>query len=177
MNRLIALLLGGLLLFSAPAPVSAMDSCGSPCHFEYDQKEYQTREEKWAAAVTSMSSQEIWAHVVSGEAGGLADGAELVAWTLRAWQVYRGMPADQAGPEWGWYGWSTPSDVSWAAVKSAWNQPMSAAPYEWMRAGKFCQLLGTDTDVRYWRSLGWEVTPHFRLEWPEWKLSMNCIWN
>lgn len=153
-----------------------MDDCGSPCGPNF-QARYFTREEKWTQTVTEMGPQEIWAHVVAGEAGGLVDGAELVAWTLRSWEVHRGMPPELAGPRWGWYGWTTPTHIAWDAVKAVWGRPMAEAPYDWMRAGKYCKHLGTDHDLRYWRSLGWEVTPNFRLEWPQWNLSMNCIWN
>lgn len=123
-----------------------------------------------------MSSREIWAHVVAGEAGHLPDGARLVAWTLRSWEVERGMPPELAGPRWGWHGWKDPLAVDYAAVDEAWGQPLEAAPYAWLRGGHYCRLLGNDHDVRYWRSLGWEVQPRYRLEWPEWNMAMNCIW-
>lgn len=154
MDRLLGLVLAAALV-TAPCP------CG---------KEYQAFD--WPP----LTARDIWAHIVAGEAGGLPDGAELVAWTLRAWEVEKGMPAEWAGPRWGWYGWKEPYAVDYAAVDAVWGQPLSAAPYAWMQAGHYCRLLGNDRDVRYWRGLGWQIDVRYRLEWPEWNMAMNCIW-
>lgn len=170
MKRLLLVL---LFLLSSNQTVWA-EKCRQPCKLMRPAHFVKLTPQEVAAF--SMTDKEIWAHIVSGEAGGLVDGAELVAWTLRSWEVYRGMPAGKAGPRWGWYGWNEPTGESWAAVQAVWNKPMSEAPYEWMRNGKFCILLGNDTDLRYWNSLGWNVSPDFRLEWPVWNLAMNCIW-
>lgn len=153
----------------------AGEICENPCEPLHDQRTL-TMEEKWELDAAYISPKEIWSHIVAGEAGGLPDGAELVAWTLRSWVVYKGMPPEMAGPRWGWHGWKDTTAISWEAVNEVWNQPMSAAPYSWMREGKFCTLLGNDHDLRYWNSLGWGLTPQFRLEWPDWNMAMNCIW-
>lgn len=162
-----------LALLLSATTAHASDGCGDDCQ---SQPASLTPAEQWSAATAGMSGRAVWAHIVAGESGHLPDGAQLVAWTLRAWEVYQGMPATMAGPRWGWYGWKQPYAVDYAAVDAAWGQPISASPYAWMRAGRYCRLLGSDTDVRYWRSLGWDVGIHVRLEWPEWAMAMNCVW-
>jgi len=158
-----------VLLFTGK--VYAKEECGQPCS-QVSAPERAVDDVKFEP----MSAREIWAHIVAGEAGGLTDGAYLVAWTLRAWEVRRGMPAELAGMRWGWHGWSEPTALSWAAVNAVWQRPLTDAPYAWMQAGHYCLFLGNDTDLRYWNSLGWNLTPQYRIEWPEWGLAMNCMW-
>lgn len=163
------------MLVNGYSKAYAGEICEKPCSTVVLQRKL-TTEEKWNLEVAFMTPKQIWSHIVSGEAGALPDGAELVAWTLRSWVVYKEMPPEKAGPGWGWNGWKDTTAISWDAVMEVWDQPMSAAPYAWMREGKFCTLLGNDRDLAYWNSLGWDVEPQFRLEWPEWNLAMNCIW-
>lgn len=92
-----------------------------------------------------------WAYIVMGESGGRwMTGSRLIAWTLRAWEVYRGMPAIEAGKEWGWFGWQEPNAEAWQAVYEAWKQPPEKAPFRFMRQGKHCYALGSNADVSLW---------------------------
>jgi hypothetical protein len=124
---------------------------------------------------SAHAAQNIWAHIVAGESGGQwPEGSLLVAWTLRAWQLKRGMPAELAGPRWGWNGWHEPTNEAWNAVQAAWDQPLSAAPFGFMRQGLFCRFLGSAADARYWRWLGWLDQPNFTLFFGDSGYEMNC---
>ncbi len=126
-----------------------------------------------------MSAQEIWAWVVSGESGGgWEQGSALVAWTLRAWQVYLGMPPGMAGPRWGWYGWSVPNTETRLAVQEAWGQDPHSAPFAFMKEGKFCRALGNAQDGVYWKEIGWHPQgPDFALVHPVFsRYVLNCYW-
>lgn len=92
-----------------------------------------------------------WAWIVTGESsGGWPEGDRLVAWTLRAWEVHRGMPPGLAGPRWGWYGWKEPTAESYTAVTEAWEQPVTSAPFDFMQSGHWCRYLGSSQDRRFW---------------------------
>lgn len=117
-----------------------------------------------------------WARIVTGESSGQWHlGSELVAWTLRAWQLEKGMPAELAGPRWGWNGNRPPTQEAFDVVLSVWNQPLSKAPFEFMRNGYYCNLLGSDADVRYWQWLKIASTPNVRFVQPGGEYAMNCF--
>lgn len=125
----------------------------------------------------SMSAKSIWAHIVSGESGGAwPEGSLLVAWTLRSWQVYRGMPPENAGKRWGWHAWREPTLEAIQAVNSVWDQPMSNSPFEFMRNGNYCIALGSNSDSRYWKSIGWYDQPDFDIQFSGTDYGMNCYW-
>lgn len=149
------------------------DSCGEPCPRQKVWAEL-PREAKWDIRSADLTPKQIWAHVVAGEAGGWEDGARLVAWTLRAWEVRRGMPAEMAGPRWGWHAWDKPNGMHRQIVDEVWGQPLEAAPYEWMRAGNYCYALGSHRDADYWMDIGWYGFPDLKIDWPGTSLGMNC---
>lgn len=123
-----------------------------------------------------LTPKQRWAYVVMGESGGgWPEGSLLVAWTLRAWELNKGMPARLAGPRWGWYAWRVPGFEARAAVDAAWGQPLSAAPFDFMQAGHYCDHLGSAADVRYWQSIGMLGEPDYVLTFPGApQYSMNC---
>ena len=100
----------------------------------------------------------------------------LVAWTLRAWEIERGMPAAAAGPRWGWHGWAEPGFEAREAVVAAWGRPLSESPFEWMRDGNYCFALGSRNDGHLWAELGWFGTVDYVLDYPDGKHLMNCYW-
>lgn len=129
-------------------------------------------------SVPTVSAQDRWSYIVTGESGGQwPEGSQLIAWTLKAWTVYRGMPPELAGPRWGWNGWRSPTREAWQVVHDVWSQPPTNAPFDFMQSGKFCALVGSDNDLRYWRWIHWAIgTPNFILSDPNTGLHMNCFW-
>lgn len=114
-----------------------------------------------------LSDRIRWAHIVSGESGGgWLEGSRLVAWTLRAWEVYRGMPAELAGPRWGWHGWGEVTAEARQVVNEVWGQDPASAPFAFMQAGQFCFALGSNQDADYFRSLGWYDQSDFHITHP-----------
>ncbi len=129
-----------------------------------------------------MTARQKWAHIIAGEAGyGYEDGQRLVAWTIRAWEIYRGFRASQFGPRIGWYGWAEPDKLAWSMVEEVWGQDPRTAPYDFMQSGKFCRALGNNADARLWLSNGWYPNgPDYRLSllYPGWgEYGINCYWN
>ena len=125
-----------------------------------------------------LPAQTIWSHVVQGESGGAYMPASLlVAWTLRAWEVERGMPAAAAGPRWGWHGWAAePGFEAREAVAAAWGKPLSVSPFEWMRDGNYCFALGSKRDGHAWAEQGLFGSVDFVLDYPDGKHAMWCYW-
>ena len=125
-----------------------------------------------------LSDFDRWTYIVAGESGGgYMPASLLVAWTLRAWQIYRGMPASAAGPRWGWYGWAEPGFEAREAVAAVWNQPLSSAPWDWMRQGEFCFALGSRQDAKYWHALGLFGQFDFILDYKDGRHSMICYFS
>lgn len=125
---------------------------------------------------------EQWAHVIAGETSGQWETASrLVAWTLRAWQLYQHMRPRYAGPLYGWYGWRSPTQEAYDAAREAWGQPLSASPFAFMRDGHYCRTLGSAADLRYWRTLGPVRDPDYVLALAGTDYRLNCFfalpWN
>jgi len=128
--------------------------------------------------VIQVEAKARWAHIVQGESGGgWLEGSRLVAWTLRAWELERGMPAENAGRDWGWHGWydGVPGYEARGVVDEVWGQPLSASPFGFMRDGNYCMALGSARDSVYWKSIGWYADPDFVIVHPTHPTySMNC---
>jgi hypothetical protein len=123
-----------------------------------------------------MTAKECWMWIVQGESGGNWKAAsELVAWTLRAWEVYLEMPADQAGRMWGWNGWAKPNWEARQAVELVWERPLTESSYQFMWYGGYCKRLGSAADVRLWRSTGAWGDPYMTIPNPTYpQFSLNC---
>lgn len=111
-----------------------------------------------------------------GESGGhWKAGSELVAWTLRAWEINLEMPADQAGRKWGWFGWAKPNWEARQAVALVWERPLIESPYRFIQLGGYCKRLGSAADVRLWRAMGAFGDPYLSLFNPAYpSFTMNC---
>jgi hypothetical protein len=122
-----------------------------------------------------QSVREQWYRVVAGECGGAwVDGCSLVAWTMRKQVVEWGYDERLIGPRTGWYGYSekwTPTVeriVDEAMVGDPWQ-----APFDFMRAGKFCVHLGNHTDKLWWEETGYYTRePDKQIWWGPYQL--NC---
>lgn len=117
-----------------------------------------------------------WAHIIMGEAGPVfPEGMELVAWTLRAWELNYGMDPASLGKETGWYGYAEPSGLAWEAMYRAWGRPLNMAPYAFMRGGGWCRFLGSNEDRAVWQAKYFYRDPDFHLTHPRYpNYGMNC---